>query len=549
MKGIKAKIGVLLACLMLVVPTLAGAQAQNVKGATQDLRAALGQLLGEHSVLAIIAMQKGYDASADFNEAANALSANTDDLTAAVASVYGDSAGTEFKTIWTSHIGYFVDYVKATAAKDEPARQKAIANLEEYRTKQAAFFANANPDNFKQDAIADGLKMHIHHLLDAFDAYVNKDYSAVYAGTRAAYKHMFETGDTLAAGIAAQYPTKFPSITSNQGASDLRSALGRLLGEHAVLAVLAMQKGHDSKPDFDAVSLSLSDNTADLTAAINNVYGSEAGEAFKPIWTSHIGYFVNYVKGTAAKSETDRATAVADLETYRMEQAKFFASANPDYFKENEIADGLNMHINHLLDSFNHYDQASYTAAYSDLRTAYKHMFTTADSLAGGIVAQNSDKFQVPGTTPDTGNGGSTGNGTDIDLGTKFDITTVSMKINSKNLTVNGKVTTMDSTPILQNGTTYIPARYWAQATGGTITFDKAAGTTTVTNGFNVSVYSTANPTKISLNGTAVTGTSIVVQDGRVYIPVRSISEFYGWKVGFNSMDQSINMSKQYEVE
>jgi len=545
-KGIKAKIGVLLACLMLVVPTLAGAQAQNVKGATQDLRAGLGQLLGEHAVLAIIAMQKGYDASTDFNDAANALSANTDDLAAAVASVYGASAGTEFKTIWTSHIGYFVDYVKATAAKDETARQTAIANLEDYRTKQAAFFANANPDNFKQDVIADGLKMHIHHLLDAFDAYVNKDYSAVYADTRAAYKHMFETGDSLAAGIAAQYPTKFPSISSNQGASDLRSALGRLLGEHAVLAALAMQKGHDAKPDFEAVSLSLGDNTADLTAAITNVYGAAAGEAFKPIWTSHIGYLVNYAKATTAKSETDRATAVADLETYRMEQAKFFASANPDYFKENEIADGLKMHIDHLLDALNHYDQASYTAAYSDLRTAYKHMFTTADSLAGGIVAQNSDKFQVPGTIPGTG----TGTGTDVGegLGTKYDITTVSMKINSKNLTVNGKVTTMDSTPILQNGTTYIPVRFWAQATGGTITFDKAAGTTTVTNGYNVSVYSTANPKKITLNGSAVTGTSIVVQDGRIYIPVRSISEFYGWKVQFNGADQSINMSKQYEA-
>ncbi|MBW7461691.1 hypothetical protein K0U00_47325, partial [Paenibacillus sepulcri] len=165
-----------------------------------------------------------------------ALSANTDDLTAAVASVYGASAGAEFKTIWATHIGYFVDYVKATAANDPEGRQKAIADLEDYRTKQAAFFANANPDNFKQEVIAEGLKMHIHHLLDAFDAYVNKDYSAVYADTRAAYAHMFETGDALAAGISAQYPAKFPSLSSNQEASDLRSTLGRLLGEHALLA-------------------------------------------------------------------------------------------------------------------------------------------------------------------------------------------------------------------------------------------------------------------------------------------------------------------------
>ncbi|MBW7456530.1 copper amine oxidase N-terminal domain-containing protein, partial [Paenibacillus sepulcri] len=297
-----------------------------------------------------------------------------------------------------------------------------------------------------------------------------------------------------------------------------------------------------------AASLSLGDNTADLTAAITSVYGDAAGEAFRPLWSSHIGYFADYVKATAANSETDRAAAAAELEKYRMDQARFFAAANPSYFNENEISDGLKMHINQLLDSFNHYDQASYAAAYNDLRTAYDHMFMTADSLTGGIIAQNSDKFQMPGTLPGTGTGGGS-TGSVGGLGTIFETSSVSMKVNSKNLTVNGTVTAMDSTPILQNGTAYIPVRYWAEATGGTITFDKAAGTTTVTNGYNVSVYSTVNPKQITLNGSAVTGTSIVVVDGRVYIPVRSISEFYGWTVQFNSMDQSIMMSKQYEAD
>jgi hypothetical protein len=106
--------------------------------------------------------------------------------------------------------------------------------------------------------------MHINHLLDAFNSYVNKDYTTAYADARTAYAHMFMTAAALAAGIEAQLPAKFPAETVTSPGIDLRADLGQLLGEHVTLAALAMQKGIDGAPDFTAAAGALNSNTSCL---------------------------------------------------------------------------------------------------------------------------------------------------------------------------------------------------------------------------------------------------------------------------------------------
>ncbi|MGD6831031.1 hypothetical protein ACQCT5_02630 [Sutcliffiella halmapala] len=46
--------------------------------------------------------------------------------------------GAQFEKIWSSHIGYFVDYVVATAEANEEGKEMALAELEEYKVEQAA---------------------------------------------------------------------------------------------------------------------------------------------------------------------------------------------------------------------------------------------------------------------------------------------------------------------------------------------------------------------------------------------------------------------------
>lgn len=62
MKLLKTKFALLVLCMALMLPTLvagaAPAPASNSITAASDLRVGLGQLLGEHALLAVLAMQK-----------------------------------------------------------------------------------------------------------------------------------------------------------------------------------------------------------------------------------------------------------------------------------------------------------------------------------------------------------------------------------------------------------------------------------------------------------------------------------------------------------
>ncbi|WP_415841147.1 copper amine oxidase N-terminal domain-containing protein [Paenibacillus typhae] len=337
------------------------------------------------------------------------------------------------------------------------------------------------------------------------------------------------TAKALASGIQAQFPAKFPAATTSSPGIDLRAGLGQLLGEHAALAALAMQKGIDGAPDFTAAAAALNSNTDDLSAAIASVYGTAAGDAFKPIWSSHIGYFVDYVKATAAKDEAGRQNAVAELEDYRMKQAEFFHSANPAYFETAAIAEGLKMHIGHLLDTFNSYVNKDYTNAYSFERTAYSHMFMTASELTGGIVAQFPDKFH--GKTD-----------------AAPEMTTISMKKGSTAVTVNGTTSQMDVTPVMKDGSTFIPLRYLGEAIGVDITWDNTKKTLWIKDRDNTAVFR-AGQSYMELNGERKNiGAPVFLDSGRVQVPVRFIAELLGWDVKWLPGDGTITLTKAMDA-
>lgn len=381
----------------------------TVTSPAADLRITLDRLLGEHALLAMTAMQKGVKGAPDFQAVAEALGKNTADLTAAITSVYGEDAGKAFNNLWSQHIGFFVDYTVATAKKDEAGRKAALAKLDNYRADFSSFLAKANP-NFEAKALADGLQMHVNQLVSAFDSYVKGDYKTTYASFRAAFGHMFETGAGLSGGIVAQFPDKFNNTKTSTPAVELRVALDHLLSEHAALAMLAMQKGIDGAPDFQAAAGALGENTADLTAAIASVYGKKAGEAFNGLWSGHIGFFVDYVVATSKNDEAGRKAALAKLDNYRTDFSTFLASANPN-LEASALADGLQMHVNQLVSAFDSYVNKDYATTYASYREAYAHMYATGDALSGAIVAQFPNKFwdkkdSMPSAMPKTGMGG-----------------------------------------------------------------------------------------------------------------------------------------------
>ncbi|BAC14618.1 hypothetical protein [Oceanobacillus iheyensis HTE831] len=379
----------------------------TVQTAAVDLRSDLGHLLSEHAYLAVETMRNGANQSEDFEASVNALSGNTEDLSNAIASVYGDEAGEAFKEMWSDHIGFFVDYVNATAENDEEAKQAALDELSQYREDFSQFLEDATGERLEADSLAEGLQMHVNQLIGAFDSYIEEDYATAYKHEREAIGHMHMVAKGLSTAISDQFPEDFDNTKAATPAGDLRADLGHLLSEHAGLAVVAMQNGSDGAPDFDAAANALTSNTEDLSKAISSVYGDEAGQAFEEMWSEHIGYFVDYVNATAEEDEAAKEEALNNLENYRDEFSGFMEEATEGNVQADGLAEGLQMHVEQLIGAFDAYVAGDYEEAYSQAREAYGHMYGAAESLSSGIVMQHPDMFaaDMPSEMPNTGLG------------------------------------------------------------------------------------------------------------------------------------------------
>ena len=360
-----------------------------------DLRVTLDRLLGEHALLAMFATQKGLAGEKDFDAIAGALDANSVDLADAIGSVYGESARAEFldgDLKWRPHIGFFVDYTVGLAKKDEAAQQEAVGNLMGYVEAFSKFLAEAT--ELPQADLRAAIEAHVSQLKGQIDAYAGGKFPAAYENVREAYHHMFMTGDTLAGGIVDQKPDMFPTGDATPSAADLRVTLGRLLGEHAILAMTATQKGFSGAKDFDAIAKALDANSVDLADAIGSVYGDDARTQFLDgdlLWRDHIGFFVDYTVGLAKKDEAAQQEAVGNLNGYVEAFSSFLADATGA--PKADLRTAVESHVMELKAQIDAYAGGEYANAYEAYREAYQHMYMTGDTLAAAIAAQSPEKF------------------------------------------------------------------------------------------------------------------------------------------------------------
>ena len=173
------------------------------------LRTLLNNLEAQHVDLAAAATRAGFDGDPSFTAAAGALGQNTDGLSAAVASVYGDEAGEQFKEIWASHIGFFVDYTVAAKGGDQAGMDKAVQNLNGYVEAISAFLSGAN-ENLPREAVAQLVTEHVGLLKEAVDKHGAGDFAGSYdAQARARTQITTQIADTLAGAIVKQKPEAF----------------------------------------------------------------------------------------------------------------------------------------------------------------------------------------------------------------------------------------------------------------------------------------------------------------------------------------------------
>jgi hypothetical protein len=177
-------------------------------------------------------------------------------------------------------------------------------------------------------------------------------------------------------------------------AADLRVTLTSLLGEHALLAVAATQKGLDGAEDFEAAAAALDANSVELAEAIGSVYGNDAAEQFldgPSLWRDHIRFFVDYTVALAGKDQAGQQEAVDNLTGYTGAFSGFLAEATG--LPQEALQEGLATHVMQLKGALDAYAAGDFEESYSLVREAYTHMLATGESLADAIVAQNPDMF------------------------------------------------------------------------------------------------------------------------------------------------------------
>jgi hypothetical protein len=173
-----------------------------------DLRTAMRKLWEDH-----ITWTRNYIVSAlagleDAGTVAQRLLENQDDIGAAIKPYYGDAAGKKLAELLRDHIVIATEVVTAAkAGKNEQlaaAQRKWQSNGDDIAT----FLSGAN-SHWPRKAMQSMLRQHLEFTTGEVVARLKKDWPADIKAYDDGHEHMLMFADTLADGIAKQFPAKF----------------------------------------------------------------------------------------------------------------------------------------------------------------------------------------------------------------------------------------------------------------------------------------------------------------------------------------------------
>src|SRR5579859_432077 len=229
----------------------------SVTGAGSSLRAALTGLLIQHVAATAFVVQTavahgGNLTAPQVKGAIGALADNTNQLGAAIGSVYGPAAQAQFLKLWRAHIGFFVNYTLGVATHNAAKAAAANQDLAGYTSQFSQFIA------IVAKSPSAGKKIEL------------------------AAMHMDGTAQVLAKGIVS---AKGISGSVTGAGSSLRAALTGLLIQHVAATAFVVQTavahgGNLTAPQVKGAIVALADNTNQLGAAIGSVYGPAAQAQF-----------------------------------------------------------------------------------------------------------------------------------------------------------------------------------------------------------------------------------------------------------------------------
>jgi hypothetical protein len=123
---------------------------------------------------------------------------------------------------------------------------------------------------------------------------------------------------------------------------------------------------------------------------------------------------------------------------------------------------------------------------------------------------------------------------------------TAVFKIGETSYTLKGNTVTIDAAPYIEDGRTFLPLRYIANAIGiadSGITWDPATQEVTINNGQNT-IQVTIGSTTMLINGKAVTmDVAPEITNGRACLPVAWVAQALNAQIAWNATTQTVTVT------
>ncbi|GAC1420477.1 MAG: hypothetical protein NVSMB57_14480 [Actinomycetota bacterium] len=167
-----------------------------------ELHSTLTRSLGEH----VFAMSWATSAalsgrSGEFGATAGGwLDQTSRDIGGTIAASLNKTPAQAYE-FWTNHIGMFIAYTEAVAAKNKAAQTKSLDDLNGYAKSFSTLINNAIPA-LPVESVQGLIAEHVDSAKAVIDAQSRKDFRKEYKLLRVAYKHMDMIGGALSQAIA-----------------------------------------------------------------------------------------------------------------------------------------------------------------------------------------------------------------------------------------------------------------------------------------------------------------------------------------------------------
>ena len=189
---------------------VAAGAAPEVTAGAAELRSALNQLLAEHTWLAVQTARRAVRGARDARHPSAALNGNTEDLTAALLSIYDEQEAVQFDEQWRDAIAALLRFTAAATELDDEARRTAARDLRRASRRIGDQLSAMTDSTIDQADARQAVTRHFRRLQRHSAALADNRLRRALDAADEAYADSSALADLIATGIAEHRAGEFP---------------------------------------------------------------------------------------------------------------------------------------------------------------------------------------------------------------------------------------------------------------------------------------------------------------------------------------------------